>query len=111
MKKGLNQRSLAGLVDMREATLSRYENDKRLYQWDYLIKIADALDTSTDYLLGRTDISASIRRLTHDANISEKERSFFEVYDKLDSDDKNLMMERAVTIYDIRKRDNKADKE
>jgi transcriptional regulator with XRE-family HTH domain len=109
-KKGLSQKAFAELVDMRVATLSRYENDKRLYQWENLIKIADALDTSIDYLLGRTNISTPIRRLTYDADMPGNEMSFMEAYSKLDSNDQNLMMERLMTIYDIRKKDNKPDK-
>jgi transcriptional regulator with XRE-family HTH domain len=110
VKKGLSQKVFAEMVGMRGATLSRYENDKRLYQCDTLIKIADALDTSIDYLLGRTDISASIQRLTLDADASSNEISFIEAYSKLEFDDQNLMMERLMTIYDIRKKDNKPDK-
>jgi transcriptional regulator with XRE-family HTH domain len=110
LKKGLSQKAFAELVGMRDATLSRYENDKRLYHWDTLIKIADALDTSTDYLLCRTNISAPVRHLMYNPDALNKEMAFFEMYSRLDSDDQNLMMERVMTIYDIRNKDNKPDK-
>jgi transcriptional regulator with XRE-family HTH domain len=108
-KKGLSQKLLADRMGMQEATLSRYENDKRVYQWDSLIKLADALDTSVDYLLGRTPISASIERLVSASEFSGKGPSFLEAYSKLRPDDQNLMMERLLTIYDIRNRENAPD--
>jgi transcriptional regulator with XRE-family HTH domain len=111
VKKGLSQKVFAKMVGMRGATLSRYENDKRLYQWDTLIKIADALDTSIDYLVGRTNISISIQRLTHGADAPSDEISFLEAYSNLNSDDQNLMMERLMTIYDIRNKENRPDNE
>ncbi|MDR2354607.1 MAG: helix-turn-helix domain-containing protein, partial [Clostridiales Family XIII bacterium] len=51
-RKGLSQKTLAERIGIQESTLSRYENDKRTYQWDGLMRLADALDTSVDYLLG-----------------------------------------------------------
>jgi transcriptional regulator with XRE-family HTH domain len=105
-KKGLSQKALANSMGVQEATLSRYENDRRVYQWDGLIKLADALDTSVDYLLGRTPISASIERFMSASEFSGKGPSFLEAYCKLRPDDQNLLMERALTLYDIRSREH-----
>jgi transcriptional regulator with XRE-family HTH domain len=108
-KKGLSQKALAEYLGMREATLSRYENDKRAYQWGALIKLADALDTSTDFLLCRTNVSAPIHRLVSENGDPGGELPFFEAYSKLRPDDQNLMMERLLTIYDIRNKDAARD--
>jgi transcriptional regulator with XRE-family HTH domain len=105
IKKGLSQKELAERIDMRESTISRYENDKRLYQWDGLVKLADALNTSVDYLLGRTSVSAPIGRLVSDGKSSDGVPPFLETYSLLPPDDQNLLMERALTLYDIRNRD------
>jgi transcriptional regulator with XRE-family HTH domain len=102
VRKGLSQKELAERIGIREATLSRYENDKRAYQWGSLIKLADELDTSTDYLLGRTNISIPIHSLISDGDPSRNGLPFLEAYSKLDPDDQNLMMERLLTIYEIR---------
>ncbi|MDR2355605.1 MAG: helix-turn-helix domain-containing protein [Clostridiales Family XIII bacterium] len=104
-RKGLSQKALAEHIGIQESTLSRYENDKRTYQWDGLLRLADALDTSVDYLLGRTALSAPIKRLVSDKNAPDGETSLFEAYSNLHPDDQNLLMERALTLYDIRKRD------
>jgi transcriptional regulator with XRE-family HTH domain len=103
-KKGFNQKELADHIGIRESTLSRYENDKRAYQWDGLIRLADALDTSVDYLLGRTSLSAPISRLVSDGQAEDGETPLLEAYCKLNTDDQNLVMERAMTLYDIRTR-------
>ncbi|MDU5210191.1 MAG: helix-turn-helix transcriptional regulator [Clostridium sp.] len=50
----LNQRELADLVGITEATLSRYENNKREPKGLILAKLAKTLNVSTDYLLDDT---------------------------------------------------------
>ncbi|GAA0234364.1 helix-turn-helix domain-containing protein [Metaclostridioides mangenotii] len=54
-KSNLSQRELADKTNLTEATLSRYENDLREPKGEVIVKIANALDVTTDYLLGRTD--------------------------------------------------------
>jgi transcriptional regulator with XRE-family HTH domain len=92
-------------MGMGESTISRYENDRRAYQWDGLVKLADALNTSVDYLLGRTGVSAPISRLVSDGKPSDDAPPFLETYSLLPPDDQNLLMERALTLYDLRNRD------
>jgi transcriptional regulator with XRE-family HTH domain len=105
IKKGLTQKALANRIGVQESTLSRYEHDKRSYQWDGLIRLADALDTSVDYLLGRTTVSAPISRLVSDGEASDGEPSLLEAYCSLNSDGQNLLMERALTLYEIQNKD------
>ena len=50
----LNQRELADLVGITEATLSRYENNKREPKGLILAKLPKTLNVSTDYLLDET---------------------------------------------------------
>lgn len=54
-KSNLSQKELADKTNLTEATLSRYENDLREPKGEVIVKIANALDVTTDYLLGRTD--------------------------------------------------------
>ena len=52
--KGLTLRELSEeLGEIKEATISRYENGHREPKLDTLLKIADYFDCSVDYLLGR----------------------------------------------------------
>ena len=54
-EKNMTQRDLARKIDVAEVTISRYVHDHRVPNSNQLVMIADTLDVSTDYLLGRTD--------------------------------------------------------
>lgn len=51
----LTQRQLAAMLHMPQPQYNRYERGLRDIPTDILIQLADIFDTSTDYLLGRTD--------------------------------------------------------
>ncbi|MGL5327927.1 MAG: helix-turn-helix domain-containing protein [Peptostreptococcaceae bacterium] len=51
----LNQKELAQRANITEASLSRYENGIREPKSAVLTRLAEALEVSTDYLLGLTD--------------------------------------------------------
>ena len=52
---GYTQATMATLLHISQQTYSDYENGKTFPDETVLIKIADTLDVSIDYLLGRTD--------------------------------------------------------
>nr|WP_122013615.1 helix-turn-helix transcriptional regulator [Maliibacterium massiliense] len=49
------QEEIAALLHIRQNVYSRYETGYRTLPIEYLIVLADYYNTSTDYLLGRTD--------------------------------------------------------
>lgn len=51
----LSQTDVAERLGMLQQTYSRYESGKFSPRADDLIKLADAYDVTTDYLLGRSD--------------------------------------------------------
>lgn len=53
--KDLLQRDIAEYLNCTQVAYSRYELGLRDIPTDVLIKLADFHNTSTDYLLGRTD--------------------------------------------------------
>lgn len=55
MKRGYTQDQMAEQLGMNRANFSNYERDVATPPGETLTKIADMLDTSTDYLLGRKD--------------------------------------------------------
>lgn len=55
IKRKITQVDLANAINVKQETISAYESDKALPSCDVLIKIAEYLNTSTDYLLGRID--------------------------------------------------------
>ncbi|RAV22228.1 helix-turn-helix domain-containing protein [Paenibacillus contaminans] len=54
-EKKLTQEVLGRKIGVTKVSISSYENGTRTPDMETLQKLADALDTSTDYLLGRTD--------------------------------------------------------
>ncbi len=51
----ISQKELAQKCNITEASLSRYENDLREPKGEIIVKLSNALNVTTDYLLGRTD--------------------------------------------------------
>ena len=54
-QKGLSQKQLAKISGLTESTISHYVRGERVPRGVNLIKIAKALDTTTDYLLGNEE--------------------------------------------------------
>lgn len=59
--KNLTQLRLAMELNVSQETISGYEIGKAVPPAEMLIKLADTLDTSVDYILGRTDIKSMLR--------------------------------------------------
>ena len=53
IKKGLSQQELAKMLNCSSINISRYETGKIKPPIDVLCKLADALETTTDNILGR----------------------------------------------------------
>lgn len=51
----MTQRQLASLLNMPQSQYCRYEQGYRDIPTDILIALADIFNTSTDYILGRTN--------------------------------------------------------
>ena len=61
MNKGLSQSELAKMVGIHYTQIGRYENKGAQPSADVLAKLANALETSSDYLMnGSTEEQASI---------------------------------------------------
>ena len=54
-KKNISQKDLAIKAKVTESAMSYYVNGSRVPRSDVLVRIANALDTSSDYLLGNTN--------------------------------------------------------
>lgn len=53
--RDINQKELADYLHIKQNTYSQYENEQRGLPIDILIRLADYFNTSTDYILGRTN--------------------------------------------------------
>lgn len=62
-QKKITQSELAKLTDISRSRLSLYETNKREPDFDTLKQLSDFFNVSTDYLLGRTDISNPVQTI------------------------------------------------
>ena len=74
----LTQEMLSKIVNTTKGTISNYENGHSTPSNEMLIHLANALDTTTDYLLGRSDTPASYK----DAGISDSAFANLNTYQK-----------------------------
>ena len=54
-ENGFSRLQFAEMLKVSERLVGYWENGQRECSFDMLIEIADKLNTSTDYLLGKTD--------------------------------------------------------
>lgn len=60
--KDLTQNEIAKMLGIGQAGYSKYENEKNNIPTDILNKLADFYNTSTDYILGRTNIKNAYKK-------------------------------------------------
>ena len=60
--KDLTQQAVAAYLPVSQNTYSQYENKRRQIPLGILVRLAIFYNTSTDYLLGLTDVSAPYPR-------------------------------------------------
>ena len=60
--KDLTQQAVAAYLHVSQNTYSQYENKRRQIPLGILVRLAVFYNTSTDYLLGLTDVSAPYPR-------------------------------------------------
>lgn len=58
----MKQSEVAELLGIQQTVYSRYERGFQNIQLPYLLKLADFYDTTTDYILGRTNDRSNIKK-------------------------------------------------
>lgn len=64
-KRKITQIRLSIATEVSQETISAYENGRAEPKMDKLVRIADFLNTTTDYLLERTDNDAPLNEVTN----------------------------------------------
>ena len=88
--KNLTQLRLAMELNVSQETISGYEIGKAVPPAEMLVKLADTLDTSVDYILGRTDIKSTLRA----SELSEQEAEILIILRKQPED-------KRIFVFDL----------
>lgn len=80
----MKQKELANLAGITEATLSRYENNKREPRGEIVTRLAKVLNVSTDYLLDNEISSQDYNSLSKN-EIIDIEKEAEKMIDKIDT--------------------------
>lgn len=87
--KGLTQLRLAMELNVSQETISGYEIGKAVPPAEMLIKLADALDSSVDYILGRTDTKCTLRA----SELNEQEAEMLSILRKQPEDKRTFVFD------------------
>ncbi|MBP3841453.1 MAG: helix-turn-helix transcriptional regulator [Bacilli bacterium] len=90
-KRKITQIKLAIEVEVSQEAISAYESGKALPSVDILIKLANYLNTSTDYLLGLTDNELAINNIK-----SNEYDELLSVYSRLTPEQKKDILTYAI---------------
>ena len=90
-RKKINQRKLGVDIGVSQESISKYERGKSYPNAETLIKLADYFNTTTDYLLGRTDVSISFQNFTLDG-LTPEELELLSEFRKLGYKQKNRVL-------------------
>ena len=108
-EKGLYQKDLAKLLNVSVPAIAQYESGKRDMSTDSLIKLAEYLEVSTDYLLGKSDIRTSNKDKNDDILDLAKVGFTKENYNPPTEKQKEQIRTIIETILADNKKDNKRD--
>ena len=89
LDKGLKQSELANILMTTQATIGKYERGDLEPNLDFLKKLADFFEVSTDYLLGREDDFGIVHTTTPTAELTTEEKNLLDAFRKLNT--KNRM--------------------
>lgn len=91
---GMTQEELALILGTDQNQMSKYERGKNEPSASVLIRFSEVLNTSSDFLLGLSDVSAPPLRFS--AELSADERHMVELYRSASPSQRKIIL-RAVT--------------
>lgn len=93
--RGLSQASLGKVAELKPSAISHFETGTRAPSFDNLKRLADALNISSDYLIGRTN------EPTMSSDLAER---IIKHAEKLSKDDLEMLEKMIQTLAERNKR-------
>lgn len=98
LQRNITQKQLADGIGVSTGNISDWKSGRSSPNIEVLPKIADYLNCSVDYLLGRTDNPQAHEGIS--AEISEDKQNLLEMFDQLHEDDKIRIITKMETIIE-----------
>ncbi len=98
-QKGLLQKNIAQQIGVGRTTYLKYEKGVSEPSFSVLIKLAEIFDTSTDYLLERTDVE-SFPPVQASPSLSATEQTLLRSFRQLNGDGQRNAMEHLNLLLD-----------
>lgn len=108
IEKYLSQRDLAFELGVSAGAIGMWETNKRFPDVNMLVKIAKYFNVSVDYLLG---LSPDPSEVVHGEQLSEDESKLLETYRHLGSDEKQILIGKALDLKLTSSNDTKGKKD
>lgn len=106
MKKSISQKELAKKINIDDSTMNKIEKGNRPIRDKELAKIADVLEVSTDYLLGRVKNNIADTIAAHiDSNATEEDIK--EILAYIEEKRKEHANEKEINITEVASREDK----
>ncbi|EAE1649750.1 helix-turn-helix domain-containing protein [Listeria monocytogenes] len=107
IKKSISQKELAKKINIDDSTMNKIEKGNRPIRDKELAKIADVLEVSTDYLLGRVNNNIADTIAAHiDSNASEEDIK--EILAYIEEKRKEHANEKEINITEITSKEDEA---
>lgn len=85
----LTQKELGALVGVAQSNINRWENGTVCPSADFVIKLANYFNVSTDYLLGRTDELGAALTSPSPPTLSDREKHVLELFRQMSYSQQN----------------------
>lgn len=100
----ISQVKLAKAVEVTKATMSKYEHNISIPNAETIGKIADILNTTTDYLIGRTKNKAPLIKGNEWVQLSDIDNKLLNLFHLLSTENKARVFERIEILLEERNR-------
>ena len=99
----ITQAKLSQMVGVTKSTMSKYENNLSVPNAELIGRLAEALNTTADYLIGRTSDCAPREKGRDWVQLSDRDMTIINSFRLLSSKNRIKVIERMETLLDEQK--------
>lgn len=97
--RNIKQKDISKVLNVAISTVSNYETGSHEPDLTNLCKLADMLDVSTDYLLGRTNLTISINSLADSVGEDITKTDILKMMEDFSEEDREYLVRTIRLLY------------